>query len=66
MRNLDEYPINHQEVLDTLYDLWVEEFNQNRIGDMRPLILTTVSTFLKQPNVEKDFKEFLKTFARVM
>lgn len=39
MRNLAEYPITHQEVIDELRQL--AELPFSGIGDMRPLILET-------------------------
>lgn len=57
MRNTKEYPLTTSEVLDSLHDIWVEEFNKQRLGSMRPLILSKVRHFIEAN--EEDFKKFL-------
>lgn len=57
MRNTLEYPVTTTETLETLHDMWAEEFNQLRFGSMRPLIISLVRRYIEANG--EDFQKFI-------
>jgi hypothetical protein len=48
MRNLHEYPVTKEEILDYLARLQDEVIKEDGIGDMRPLLLAKARQIIEQ------------------
>lgn len=57
MRNLIQYPIVHQEVVEILEQKLQEERDKKMIGSIGPLVLNTLLEFVKE-NPEEVMKQF--------
>lgn len=57
MRNLRQYPITKQEILECLSTLAQDMLKEKRVGDMRPSLLQEASKIVEEAKYEPNFGE---------